>query len=144
MDNTNYKVCDICGNLVDNNNIINIHDKELCKTCLEKRLEEKEHFSPLATFVCSLIPGIAHIYLGKKQKGIFLLTSFIISLFLFPITFLLIFIIYIYSITNANFSRKYIENNIYIEDLVDKFVYKIFSKKNKKYLEEKIIDKRLQ
>ena len=86
----NYKICDICGNLVDNNNIFNIKDKELCKSCVEKILEEKEDFSSLATFMCSLIPGFGHIYLGKKQKGIFLLTSFIISLFLFPITFLLI------------------------------------------------------
>ncbi len=178
MDNTNYKICDICGNLVDNNNIVNINDNEVCKSCIEKKLEQKQTFSPLATFMCSLIPGVAHIYLGKKQKGIFLLFSFISSIFLASFSFFLAFVfdmvfdvifisiisdilvvvfltlsillgivpffIYIYSLADANISRKYIENNVYIENWVDKLAYKFFNKKNKKCLEDKIIDKRLQ
>lgn len=170
MDNTNYKICDICGNLVDNNNIVNINDNEVCKSCIEKKLEQKQTFSPLATFMCSLIPGVAHIYLGKKQKGLFILYSFfiinffiissilvigilgLVNVFPFDLLFHLLVIAFLpinaiielYSIFNANFSKKYIENNIYIEDKIDKLSYKFFNKKNKKYLEDKIIDKRLQ
>ncbi len=165
---TDYKVCSICGSLVDKNNIFNIKGNELCKTCIEKKLEEKGNISPLGTFMCSLIPGVGQIFLGKKQKGLFLLSTFILNivLFLFGIfiyeifyhfepfyaisTLIIIFcpildcIIYFYSLFDANLSRKYIENNTYIDGFVDKLAYKFLKSKNKKYLQEKIIDKRLQ
>ena len=169
MVNPNYKVCDECGNLVDNNNILNIHGKELCKSCIEKKLEQKETFSPLTTFIYSLIPGVAHIYLGKKQKGLFLLIMFLINIPIFSMFILCYFLvideilfleiifntllillpileifIYLYSFFDANISRKYIENNSYIDGFIDKLYNKTFNKKNKKYLENKIIDKRLQ
>ena len=41
-------------------------------------------------------------------------------------------------------SRKYIENNVYVDGFIDKLAYKFFKKRNKNYLEEKVIDKRLQ
>ncbi|WP_317368372.1 hypothetical protein [uncultured Tyzzerella sp.] len=163
---TNYKVCSGCGSLVDN--VFNVKANELCKTCVEKKLEEKENISPLGTFMCSLIPGVGQIFLGKKQKGLFLLTSFILNLFLFLLSFFLIEIffyfypfqfifslvaiicvildclIYLYSLFDSNISRKYIENNNYIDGFVDKLSYKFLKFKNKKALKEKIIDKRLQ
>mgnify|MGYP001851156455 CR=1 FL=1 len=165
---TNYKICDICGNLVDTNNIVNINENEFCKSCIERKLIKKNKFNPLTTFALSLIPGFAHIYLGKKKKGRFLLYSFIINLlftfiliisiefwdgfdllfYLYLITLLASLIspciIYLYSLFDANFSRKYIEDNTYKEDFVDKLINKKLKSKNKKYLEEKIIDKRLQ
>ena len=166
---TNYKICDMCGNLVDNNNIFNIQEKEVCKTCVEKNFENKKDFSPLATFMCSLIPGIAHIYLGKKQKGLFLLNSFILNTFatLIGIFFLnnvyidfisplIIFLpcfvfppilsifTYLYSIFDANISRKYIEDNTYKDGFIDRLSYKFIKSKDKTYLQDKIIDKRLQ
>ena len=167
---TNYKVCSMCGNLVDENYIFNIKDNELCKSCVEKKLVQKQNFSPLATFICSLIPGVAHIYLGKKEKGLFLLNLFFISNIFVGSIILIIFgleldyyfiseiivllspiiiipldiMLYFYSIANANFSRKYIENDTYIDDFVDKLAYKFSRLKRKKYLQEKVIDKRLQ
>lgn len=166
-----YKICSLCNNLVDANNIFNIKGEEICKTCVEKKLEEKEKFSPIATFICSLIPGAGHIYLNKKEKGLFLFGSFIfinlisiISLvvcaslydsfyFVFlafimaSIVILLIptdIALFLYSVCDANFSRKYIEDNTYKEGFVDKLAHKVLNKKDKKFLEEKIIDKRLQ
>ncbi len=32
----NYKVCSMCGSLVDNDNIFNVKGNEICKTCVEK------------------------------------------------------------------------------------------------------------
>lgn len=165
---TNYKVCSMCGSLVDNDNIFNIKGNEICKTCVEKKLEEKGNISPLGTFMCSLIPGVGQIFLGKKQKGLFLLSMFMLNIFLFLVGIfmceifyyfqpfyaisilitmfspILACIIYFYSLFDSNISRKYIENNTYIDGFIDKLSYKILKSKNKKYLQEKIIDKRLQ
>lgn len=165
---TNYKVCSMCGSLVDNDNIFNIKGNEICKTCVEKKLEEKGNISPLGTFMCSLIPGVGQIFLGKKQKGLFLLSMFMLNIFLFLVGIfmceifyyfqpfyaisilitmfspILACIIYFYSLFDSNISRKYIENNTYIDGFIDKLAYKILKSKNKKYLQEKIIDKRLQ
>ena len=60
------------------------------------------------------------------------------------ISIFLNFTIYLYSLFDANISRKYIENKTYIDGFIDKLAYKILKSKNKKYLQEKIIDKRLQ
>lgn len=141
-----YKVCSICGSLVDKKNIFNFKDIELCKTCVEKKLEEKENISPLATFFCSLIPGVGQIFLGKRQKGLFLLSIFILNILLsfLVISIFLNFTIYLYSLFDANISRKYIENKTYIDGFIDKLAYKVFKSKNENYLQEKIIDKRLQ
>ena len=167
---TNYKICDICGNLVDTNNIFNIQDKEICKSCVEKRFEQNEKFSPLATFICSLIPGLGQIYLGKKQKGIFLFLTFIMGIILSILAFtifnilnlsyytitefigittniilwILTIISYLLSLFDANISRKYIENNTYKDGFIDRLSYKFIKSKKTKYLEDKIIDKRLQ
>ena len=53
-------------------------------------------------------------------------------------------VIYVYSLFDANISRKYIENDVYVDGFIDKLAYKFFKKRNKNYLEEKVIDKRLQ
>lgn len=165
---TDYKICNMCGSLVDSNSIFNIKGEELCKSCVEKKLEQKNNISTIGTFMCSLIPGVGHIFLGIKEKGLFLLSSFLINILLFIssmgiyeifwrfqpfeiISVLLIILtpildiaIYLYSFFDANITRKYIENNMYIEGYVDKLAHKVFNRKNKKYLQEKVIDKRLQ
>lgn len=163
-----YKVCNMCGSLVSKENIFNIKGEEYCKTCIEKKLESKEKISPLGTFMCSLIPGVGQIFLGKKEKGIFLLSSFLLNIFLLGFCFFLFDIffywysiqnilvlccltffgldifLYVYSLFDANISRKYIENNVYIDGFIDKLAYKFLNKNKNIYLEEKIIDKRLQ
>ena len=152
-DSTNYKVCSMCGSLVDNDNMFNVKGNELCKTCVEKKLEEKVMISPLGTFICSLIPGVGQIFLGKKQKGLFLLSMFILNIFLFLVGIsilttmffpILACITYFYSLFDANISRKYIESNTYVDSFIDKLAYNFFKCKTKKYLQEEIIDKRLQ
>ncbi len=166
--NSDYTICNICGSLIDKNNIFNIKGEEICKTCVEKKLEQKTSISPIATFMCSLIPGVGHIFLGKKQKGIFLLSLFSLNIFLFimsgilynifyymvpfnmiasiciVLTPILDILIYLYSFFDANITRKYIENGMHVEGFIDKLVNKTFNIKNKKHLENKIIDKRLQ
>lgn len=167
-DSTNYKVCSMCGSLVDNDNMFNVKGNELCKTCVEKKLEEKVMISPLGTFICSLIPGVGQIFLGKKQKGLFLLSMFMLNIFLFLVGIfmceifyyfqpiyaisilttmffpILACITYFYSLFDANISRKYIESNTYVDSFIDKLAYNFFKCKTKKYLQEEIIDKRLQ
>lgn len=152
-DSTNYKVCSMCGSLVDNDNMFNVKGNEICKTCVEKKLEEKVMISPLGTFICSLIPGVGQIFLGKKQKGLFLLSMFILNIFLFLVGIsilttmffpILACITYFYSLFDANISRKYIESNTYVDSFIDKLAYNFFKCKTKKYLQEEIIDKRLQ
>ena len=167
--NTDYKVCSICGSLVDNNNIFNIKGEEICRTCVEKKLEQKQSFSPIGTFMCSLVPGLGQIFLGKKKKGIFLLGSFILSFFVFfgamimqdifysffPFNIIAIgisilapvyaIVNYVYSFFDANITRRFIENDVYVDDIIDKLAEKTLkNKKGKKYIEEKVIDKRLQ
>ncbi len=166
--NTDYKICNICDSLIPKENIFNIKGEEFCKTCIEKKLEQKKDISSLGTFMCSLIPGVGQIFLGKKEKGMFLLSSFLLNIFLTGVClfFVNIFywfdllqivailgclgfptlnlVIYVYSLFDANISRKYVENEIYIDGFIDKLVYKFLRKNNKKYLEQKVIDKRLQ
>ena len=164
---TDYKICGMCGSLIPKENIFNIKGEEYCKTCIEKKLEQK-NISSLGTFMCSLVPGVGQIFLGKKEKGAFLLSSFLLNIFLtgvclffasvfylstlLEIIFLigcvffptLNLVIYVYSLFDANISRKYIENDVYVDGFIDKLAYKFFKKRNKNYLEEKVIDKRLQ
>lgn len=169
---TDYKICSICNSLISNENILNIKDEDICKSCVEKMLEKERQVNPLTTLLCSFIPGVGELYLGLRKKGKFLLFTFLLSnLFMFFSWFIgfvvleaffweigefigisstIIFgildiLVYVYSFFNTNMSRRYIEKGTYENDFVDNFIDKTLkNKKDNKMLEEKIIDKRLQ
>ncbi|WDV47344.1 B-box zinc finger protein [Clostridiaceae bacterium M8S5] len=131
--------CLDCGKLICEECSIKYNGKIICKDCYEdisstdakvelqkKEIREQEyiirvHCNPFLTFITSLIPGAAQMYMGLMHRGIQLLTAFIVSIILMaevlPSVFVAAtFIVWFYSFFDAHQIKKKIRSGIKVKD----------------------------
>lgn len=80
-------ICSICHRPICETCLVELSDRQFCRTCLEKRIEETPRAEsggkrPFLAFLLSLIPGVGYLYLGLMQRGLQTMLVFYGAIFL--------------------------------------------------------------
>ena len=122
------KYCKNCGAYIENEHNNNecekcgfkvLPDASFCPNCGNTIVKKTNSKSMLVTIILSIfLPGFGQIYLGLTKKGLIFLISYIISAFLILIYigFVLLLIIWVWSLIDSIQSCAKINKGEFLED----------------------------
>ena len=125
--------CDKCGQLMCRECFVDFDGRSVCKPCVARALNaapgyyeragtpRTKNSNLLIVFILSALPGMAHMYMGLMKRGLFIMSSFFISIWLvaemhFSYFGFLIAMICVAAFFDAMNTRKRIVAGDYIED----------------------------
>ncbi len=133
-------ICSVCSHPVCGDCITEVQGKKVCRHCIEKNLFQGKKglgdFSKFWSLVFSLIPGCGQMYMGLMNRGLQLLSAFVVVFALGVMTEGVIIslgvIIWFYSFFDSINTRKQFMRGDMVED---KIIYEIdWGSINHKYL----------
>ena len=85
--------CDKCGQLMCQECHVVFDGKSVCKSCVARALDvspvyyerarpRAKNCNLLLVFILSALPGMAHMYMGMMKRGLLIMSSFFISIWL--------------------------------------------------------------
>ena len=126
--------CDRCGQLMCYECLVDFDGRSVCKPCVARALNAAPGYyesarprarncNLLLVFILSVLPGMAHMYMGLMKRGLLVMSSFFISIWLVAEMNIMIFAFLIAMICVAAFFdamniRKRIVAGEYAEDAV--------------------------
>lgn len=140
LDKKGTNTCNICGDWICGDCVIDINQRIYCKTCLKNQLDNQEARissskgssdrkpSDFLTLIFSVIPGCGQMYLGYTKRGLLLLILF--ATFMngsYPLA-IFGFITVIFSFFDTFKIKRNLQRNIYVEDNIKDLVK--FAKEN--------------
>lgn len=141
--------CNVCGEWICENCVLEIDGRIYCKDCLKQKLRNekttenykvntyekhtsgKVYKSSFLTLICSALPGCSQMYLGYTKRGLSLLIVFLLGLYIDFFSPLIV-ITYVFGLFDAFKLKGNLERGIYQEDNISDI--KNFIKENKLFM----------
>ncbi|MFZ5968632.1 MAG: B-box zinc finger protein [Bacillota bacterium] len=133
-------VCSVCHQPICEECKVEISGKKVCSQCVDTNLfnshKHRKDISKFWSFIFSLIPGCGQMYMGLMNRGLQLLSAFILIILLGTMTEEIIIpislIVWFYSFFDSLNTRKLLVRGQQVED---KIVYNVnLSKINTRYI----------
>ena len=117
---------------------VSIDGRIICKTCINNAIDDKKmqhiymekydflknpKFLATMFFTACLLPGCSHMYMGLKKRGLFIMSMFLLIIFIsavlrFPLLNLSLIIIYLTNFFDSLKLYKRIESGEKVEDKI--------------------------
>ena len=128
--------CEKCGQAVCQECSLVFDGRSVCKACVKHAVDSEPAFEKrvkypharshnlLIVFLLSMCPGVAHMYMGLMKRGLLILSSFFLSIWLANTLYMPVFLglfiaaVWIVSFFDAINTRKRIISGEYVDDCV--------------------------